>query len=199
MNELLEKFNEYKAISNYRIKYTLSNNDVIDFKLKQTDFPHLIGLHKLIDIPIIGQFNDSSNSTVSAKFLLSKIKKESHLTEKIIKDSMYFSDIEQRYINFSKENILTLTYTDAIVNFNASLIGSKLRGDYILFEKKISSGFNYLSIAKDYQQKRYAESFFYNPTDLYVRNQTIVKVSKVEIYDNKGKLFLKDYIEKTSI
>lgn len=46
MNELLEKFNEYKDISNYRIKYTLANGDVIDFKLKQTDFPHLIGLHK---------------------------------------------------------------------------------------------------------------------------------------------------------
>ena len=51
MNELLEKFNEYKEISNYRIKYTLINGDVIDLKLKQTDFPHLIGLHKLIDIP----------------------------------------------------------------------------------------------------------------------------------------------------
>lgn len=40
VNELLEKFNEYKEISNYRIKYTLINGDVIDFKLKQTDFPH---------------------------------------------------------------------------------------------------------------------------------------------------------------
>lgn len=199
MNELLEKFNDYKAISNYRIKYTLRNKDVIDFKLKQTDFPHLIGLHKLIDIPIIGQFNDNSNSTISARFIISKIKKESHLTEKIIKNSIYFSDIEQRYNNFSKENILTLTYTDAIVNFNSAIIGSKLRGDYILFENKISGGFNYLSIAKDYQQKRYAESFFYNPTDLYVRNQTVIKVTKVEIYDNEGKLFLKDIIEKTPI
>ena len=123
-------------------------------------------------------FNDVSNSTISARFLISKIKKESHLTEKIIKNSIYFSDIEQRYNNFSKENILTLTYTDAIVNFNSALIGSKLRGDYILFENKISSGFNYLSIAKDYQHKRYAESFFYNPTDIYVRNQTVVKEVK---------------------
>ena len=136
MNELLIKFNEYKDISNYRIKYTLVNGDVIDFKLKQTDFPHLIGLHKLVDIPLIGQFNDVSNTTVSAKFLISKIKKESQLTESIIKNSVYFSSIEQRYQNFSKENLLTLTYTDAIVNFNASLIGSRLRGDYVLFENQ---------------------------------------------------------------
>ena len=192
MNELLEKFNEYKDISNYRIKYTLVNGDVIDFKLKQTDFPHLIGLHKLVDIPLIGQFNDVSNPTVSAKFLISKIKKESQLTESTIKNSVYFPDIEQRYKNFSKENLLTLTYTDAIVDFDASLICSKLRGDYILFENQKSQGYNYLSVAKDTQQKRYAESFFYNPADRYIRNQKIVKVSKVEIYDKDGKLYLED-------
>ena len=193
MNGLLEKFNEYKDISNYRIRYTLENGEKIDFKLKQTDFPHLIGLHKLIDIPIIGQFNDISNTTVSAKFLISKIKKESQLTEQIIKNSVYFSNIEKRYENFSKENILTLTYTDAIVNFNASLIGSKLLADYILFENRQSQGYNYLSVAKDAKQKRYAESFFYNPTDIYIRNQTIEKVIKVEIYDKKGNLYLEEF------
>ena len=124
MNELLEKFNEYKDISNYRIKYTLANGEGIGFKLKQTAFPHLIGLHKLVDIRIIGQFNDISNTTVSAKFLISKIKKESQITESIIKNSVYFSNIKQRYQNFSKENLLTLTYTDAIVDFNPLLIGS---------------------------------------------------------------------------
>ena len=148
----------------------------------------------LVDIPLIGQFNDVSNPTVSAKFLISKIKKESQLTEDTIKNSAYFPDIEQRYKNFSKENLLTLTYTDAIVDFDASLIGSKLRGDYILFENQKSQGYTYLSVAKDAQQKRYAESFFYNPADRYIRNQKIVKVSKVEIYDKEGNLYLEDNI-----
>lgn len=107
---------------------------------------------------------------------------------------MYFPDIAQRYQNFSKENLLTLTYTDAIVDFDASLIGSRLRGDYILFENQRSQGYNYLSVAKDTQQKRYAESFFYNPADHYIRNQKIVKVNKVEIYDKDGKLYLEDNI-----
>lgn len=39
-----------------------------------TEIFQMIGLHKLVDIPIIGQFNDTSNTTVSAKFLISKIK-----------------------------------------------------------------------------------------------------------------------------
>jgi len=196
MNGLLEKFNEYKDISNYRIRYTLENGEKIDFKLKQTDFPHLIGLHTLIDIPLVGQFNDLSNTTVSAKFLISKIKKESQLTERIIKDSVYFPMIEQRYYNFSRENLLTLAYTDAIVDFNAALIGSKLRGDCILFENQKSKGYNYLSIAKDEHNNRYAESFFYNSSDSYIRNQKVVKVDKVEIFDKEGKLYFADMITK---
>ena len=116
------------------------------------------------------------------------------LTENIIKNSVYFPRIEQRYRNFSKENLLTLTYTDAIVDFNASLIDSKLRGDYILFENQKTQGYNYLSIAMDAKQNRYVESFFYNPTDIYIRNQQIVKVAKVEIYDKNGELYLEDRV-----
>ena len=75
LNQLLDKFNEYKSVVNYCMEYTFENNSVIRFKLKQTDFPHLIGLHKLIDIPVIRRFNDKNNLVVSAKYINSKIKK----------------------------------------------------------------------------------------------------------------------------
>lgn len=87
MNQLLEKFNEYKSIVNYKIVYELEGCNFIEFVPKQTEFSHLIGLHKLVDIPIIRQFNDRNNQTVSAKFLISKIKKEVILTQNIIKSS----------------------------------------------------------------------------------------------------------------
>ena len=58
MNPLLEKFNDYKMIVNYTMEYEFENGDKIEFKLKQADFPHLIGLNKLKDIPVIRQFND---------------------------------------------------------------------------------------------------------------------------------------------
>ena len=48
--------------------------------------------------------------------------------------------------------------------------------------------------AKDAKEKRYAESFFYNPTDLYIKNQIILKVNKVQIFDKEGKLFLEDIV-----
>lgn len=194
VNLLLDKFNEYKSIVNFQVEYEFENGDIIKFKLKQTDFPHLIGLHKLIDIPLIRQFNDKSNLNVSAKFVIGRIKKERVLTDSIVRASTYFPDIEERYEKFGKDNLLTLSYTDAIIDFDASLIGSSLKADYILFEQKKEGGYNHLCVAEDASAKKYAESFFYCPTDLYLQRQTIVKVKRVRIYDNKGNLYLEDVL-----
>lgn len=192
MNQLLEKFNEYKSIINYKILYEFENGNSIEFMPKQTDFPHLIGLHKLIDIPIIRQFNDKNNQTVSAKFLISKIKKETMLTESTIKNSVNFSKIEDRYNRFSRENILSLSYTDVILDFNPSLIGSDLKAKYVLFEEKEKGCYNHLCVAEATANKKYLESFFYEPSDLYLRNQNRIKIKNIKIFDNKGNLFLDD-------
>lgn len=85
-------------------------NQLLD-KFKQTDFPHLIGLHKLIDIPVIRQFNDSNNKTVSATYINSKVKRQELLTEQIIRNSLYFPFIQNRFDNFSKENIFGGCFT----------------------------------------------------------------------------------------
>lgn len=192
MNQLLEKFNEYKLIVNYRVVYEFEDGNIVEFVPKQTDFPHLIGLHKLVDIPIIRQFNDKSNQTVSAKFLISKIKKETILTHDTIKGSAYFSKIEDRYNRFNKDNILSLSYTDVILDFNPALIGSDLKAKYVLFEEKEQGCYNHLCVAEADVNKKYLESFFYEPSDLYLRNQNRIKISKVKIFDNKGKPFLED-------
>lgn len=193
LNQLLDKLNEYKSIVNYRMEYIFEDDFAISFKLKQTDFPHLLGLHKLIDIPVIRQFNDKNNLVIGAKYINSKIKKQELLTENSIKRSIYFPDIEVRFNSFSKENILTMSYTDAIVDFDASLIGSNLKAKYILFEKK-QQGYNHLCIAEDRNGKMYAESFFHSRTDLYLHKQKTIRVKLIRIYDNFGTLYLEDIL-----
>ena len=42
--------------------------------------------------------------------------------------------------------------------------------------------------------KKYAESFFHDTTDLYIRNQRTIKVKRIRIYDNLGKLYLEDVL-----
>jgi hypothetical protein len=194
MNSLYDKFLDYKQIANYRLEYELDNGLQLSVKLELSAFPHLIGLHKLTDIPIIRRFNDPNDKVVRAKYITQKIKQQKMLTENSIRSSQKFCDIEDRYNNFSKENLLSLSYTEAIVNFNPSKIGSTLKSEFILFEKK-DAGYNHLCIATAVPQEYtncYPESFFYRPNDMYIANQTIVKVRKIKIYDPNNKLYLED-------
>ena len=194
MSGLLNKFNEFKSIVNYRFVYDLEDGQIIDFKIKQKDFPHLVGLHKLIDIPIIRYFNDKNNQTVSAKYIISQIKKQNILTETIIRKSSYFSQIEQRYNNFTKDNLLSLSYTDVVVDFDKTIFGSQINAQYIFFEEQKIQEYNHLCVAEDINKEQYAESFFYEPSDLYLRNQQKIKIKKLTIYDEKGNIFLEDIL-----
>lgn len=97
------------------------------------------------------------------------------MTEDTIKKSKYFADIRERFENFSRDNLLTVSYTDIIVDFNADLIRSSLKAKYILFERK-NQRYNYLCVAEGADGLKYVESFFSNPTDLYIRNQTMIKI-----------------------
>lgn len=190
-NALYDKYNEYLTVVGYSIQYELEDGSVLAYTLKKKNFPHLIGLHKLIDIPIIADFNNPNKSTVSAGFIMSRVKKGRFLTDATVRASFHFSKIKDRYDNFSRDNLLTVTYTDAIVDFNSKLIGSSLKSKYILYESK-NRGYDHLGIAFDKANKSYVETFFYNSDDLYMRNQKVLKVKKVRIFDKPGTLYLED-------
>lgn len=195
MNGLLEKLNCFRKVTEFCFVYSLENNDKICFKFKVTDFPHMIGLHKLIDIPIIRQFNDKGNRKVSAKFILSRIKKEDILTEETIMKSKYFPEIQNRYEAFTINNLMSIIYADKAILFNPLTMGSYLHAKYILFEKK-GTGYYHLCIAKDSNETPYIESFFCEPTDIYLRKQELVLINKVEIYDKDNKIYLMDHFNK---
>lgn len=191
MNPLLSKFDEYKSILKYKFVYEFDNGASLEYRLRQTEFPHLLGLHKLTDIPIIQQFRDPSQPNISARYVLSKIKKEELLTDATVRTSSEFYRIEDRYNNFTKENLLTVAYTDVIIDFNPILVGSSLNAKYILYEKKNAGGYNHLCIGYG-NTGSYAESFFYQPTDRYIVGQNTFSVTKVTIYDENGNIYFTD-------
>ncbi len=143
MDHLLQKYNDYIRLKNCRAEYLLSNGMVIDFTYKEENFIHLLGLHKLTDIQLIQLFNDKSNKKVQTKYIISRIKKNK-FTDSMIKASVFYPDIESRYESFSYDNLTTLTYTDAIINFNPALIKSKIKSDYLLFEQKANNEYTHL-------------------------------------------------------
>lgn len=192
MDDLLQKYNDYIRLKNCRAEYLLSNGMIIDFTYKEENFIHLLGLHKLTDIQLIQLFNDKSNKKVQTKYIISRIKK-GNFTDAMVKASVFYPDIESRYESFSYENLTTLTYTDAVINFNPALIKSKIKSDYLLFEERTNGEYNHLGIAEDSITKnRYIETFFHQTTDMYIKGQTVVKVNNFTLYTPDNQIIVTD-------
>ena len=192
MDALKKKYLDYMRLENCRAEYELENGVKVGVAYKEENFAHLLGLHKLKDIQLIQFWLDRTNKTVKLETVLKYIKNES-LTENMLKASVFYSDIQDRYENFSYENLTTLNYTDAVVNFNPKIIKSKLKSDYILFEERENNEFNHMGIALDKNKgNRYVETFFHEPSDKYIAGQTIVKVKKFCLYDMDGNIIVED-------
>lgn len=179
-------------LENCKVEYELDNGSKIEVTYAEKNFAHLLGLHKLKDIQLIQFWLDRTNKTVKLDTILNHIKKET-LTEDMLQASVFYPEIQERYENFSYENLTTLNYTDAVVNFDPTIINSKIKSDYILFEERNNKEYNHMGIAMDKNSgKRYVETFFHEATDKYIAGQTIVKVKQFSLYDAEGNVIVQD-------
>ena len=106
---------------------------------------------------------------------------------------MFFPLIQERYDSFSYENLTTLNYTDAVVNFNPTLLNSRIKSDYVLFEERPSGEYNHMGIAYDpTKERRYIETFFHEKSNSYILGQTIVSVKSMTIYEKNGNVMVTD-------
>lgn len=193
MPGLKKKMEDYFKIAKYSMQYELANGVQLKFTFEKTAFPHLTGIHKLIDIPMIQKYNDSQNLMVNAKYLLTKIR-QGKLTEADIRASKHFSTIEDRYERITAENLLSMTYTDVVIDFDVTLLNaSKLvNTKYILFEKE-KKAYRQLCIKQNkIDQLYYVETFFYEQSDDYIRGQSRDKVVHMKIIAPDGSIFLED-------
>ena len=192
MDALLEKYNDYLKLVGCKLVYTLDNKQIIEVCVKEDSFLHLLGIHKLIDISIVQQWLDKSNYKVKNKDVIRFIK-TGRFTDSMVKNSVFFKDIEDRYNSFSYETLSTLSYTDAIINFNPKLLNSKLLSDYILFEKDENNEYNHMAIAYDQKiNQRYLESFFHETGDSYINGQIVVKICKYELINANNEIIFYD-------
>lgn len=191
MNELLKKYNDYMRLENCRAEYQLLNGSTIEVIYKEENFDHLLGLHKLKDIQLIQLWLDKNVKAIWLPEVIRRIKNQT-FTDTMVKSSIFYGDIQKRYDSFSYANLTTLSYTDAIINFNPKIIHSKLKSDYLLFEEK-NGEYNHLGIALDGNSgNRYFETFFHEPTDMYLVGQTIVPVKSFALYDPCGRVIVFD-------
>ena len=192
MNELLNKYNDYQKLVGSKLSYNLSNWQLIEVEFRNDNFLHLLGIHKLLDIGIVQQWLDKSNYKVKNKDVIRLIKSE-RFNDLMIRSSIFFNSIQDRYNSFSYQSLTTLSYTDAIINFNPTLVNSKLLSDYILFEKDKNNEYNHMAIAFDsIANQRYLESFFHETSDSYISGQVVVKINNYKLYDKDGNIIFED-------
>lgn len=191
MDALNAKYQDISQLDGFRFEYWLENGTVLSFTIRKRNIPHLLGLHKLVDIPVLGRFANPSDLVVNANYVISKIRQERLLTDSAIRSSAYFPLVRDRYDSLSKETLLSLSFTDVVIDFNPSLAGSSLRSDYLLFEK-LDTGYRHLGLVIDHSNVYVPESYFYEPTDLYIRGQISVKVNRLRFYDRDGNIILEE-------
>lgn len=84
--------------------------------------------------------------------------------------------VEHKKENFSYNNLTTLHYTDAIIDFNPHI------GEY-----------NHMGIAKDVATgSRYIETFFHETSDKYIRGQKVVKIKEFRLFDSTGNIIVEE-------
>ena len=107
-------------LENCRAEYKFVNGEAIEIIYKEENFAHLLGLHKLKDIQLIQFWLDKNNKKIKLKEVIRRIKNAT-FTDAQVRASVFYPKIQERYENFSYENLTTLTYTDAVVNFDPKL------------------------------------------------------------------------------
>ena len=195
MNDLLQKYNDYLRLKGCKAEYEFSDGSKIEVLYEEKSFAHLLGLHKLKDIQLVQFWLDKSNKSVKLQTILKRIENET-FTDEVVKSSHFYPLIKSRYESFSYDNLTTLNYTDAVISFNPTLIHSKIKSDYILFEERPKKEYNHMGIAKDDKRgTRYIETFFHQPTDMYIVGQKVVKVKKFTLYDSHNNIIVVDSFE----
>ncbi|HVI39820.1 MAG TPA: PBECR4 domain-containing protein [Anaerovoracaceae bacterium] len=188
MDDLLRKYNDFLTLMNLEVCYDLENGMSVQFYFKKENFPHLIGLHKLIDIPVIQRFNDPNNKMVNSRYVNKKITK-GNLTYSVISNSSHYPKIQDRYTLFDSERIKQISYTDIIIDFDKSLLpGTKLIKTKFLLYEQTNGQYSHLSLGIDNNNSSiYPETFFIDNSSDYIKGQNTVKVKKVTIINIKDK------------
>lgn len=175
---------QYEKIIKKNYIYQIDGGIKLEIVFKKRNFPHLIGLHKLIDIPDLKKL---SNKTGQADIVYRNIRNDK-LTYEIISKSKHFSEIKDRIESF-KEIDRILETSELIINFNKETLKketkmeTELKSNVILYTK-IKEKYIHLCVVKS-KGSVYPESFFPRNDNNYIKGQTKRNIIKKDILEFK--------------
>lgn len=158
----------------------------LELMFSKKNFKHLLGLQKLFDVSLLSETAKNVYNLVS----------DQKITDKHIRESIYFNKIEERLLYFYL--IPELLKSKIIVEFNSSFCpfekyNTKLKNTkYILYKKIPNTYFvAHLTLSEDknftHKTTYYPETFFIEHSNTYISGQTLLEVKSVEIIDLKHK------------
>lgn len=189
---------DYEKLFGKKMGLSLENLDLISFSFRDYNFIHLIGLHKLTDIPIIQKLNNKNNKLVTAESLYYDIK-NGKVTNDIFELSEFYDSIKENRLNyFNSERIIRLIRSGEVIHFSPNKVTSKNRTtklekiDYIFFEILETNHKNHVNFCLAFSNvnlKNYPSTFFMEKSDFYRNNQDILGVLSLFIDSGVDKEF----------
>lgn len=147
----------YELLCRNDYVYRLSNGAEIKVVFQKSNLPHLLGLHKLIDIEDLRRLNEKS---VAANVIYKKLKR-GVITFEQISNSEHFYEIERRLEYISK--LEHLLFDRVVLDFDPSKLKTKLTKVNILFYVKINDEYVHLPLVLN-------NTGYYAPNTLIVQN-----------------------------
>lgn len=178
MDILMQCASSFQKLMDYEYKFTLGRKGKlteIRLGFSETDFHHLIGLHKLKDIDIAR----SNRSTIFHRIL------DGRITYNTLTKSRFLPDIESRLYSFP--NLESLLDGDQLVfRYNKKLYPySSIESEFLLkMGDGIILGITFLFLDRSEQQIYFCRSFFPMERRDYTKGQmqyTLLKKEKISL------------------
>lgn len=188
---------DYEKIVKTKVKIPLDNDKVIDFKFERNNLPHLLGLNKLVDIPILLDFSNKKKSAIE---IYNGIRNSEIDTEQFLKSNYYQEIYENKLKYFNSDRILELINSTEIIKFEASKIKNfqtKLdKVDYLFFQliSKADNGYVHFGVTfTDKGTSNHPNTFFVRNNGDYINGQAFVHPKSLYLEDKNKRITFKVY------
>ncbi len=187
LSTLSECIDIYETLTKNRYILTLENGDVIRLQFSNKHFHHLVGLHKLTDIPQVQKKPGKQSTSVIYKMLVSK-----KIDDKAIKRSAFYSKIKNRVAYF---DLLPELLSDCkiVVDFDMNKLAfdSELAETRYILYKRLDNGYIlHLTLQQHDNGMTSPETFFAQVDTSYLDGQDLLDVVdlKVETIKKKNRI-----------
>lgn len=175
----------YETIILNRYTLELENGDIIKVQFSGKHFHHLIGLHKLKDIPQFQKIPGKQSASVIYKMI-----KSGKVDNKVVNRSSFYDRIKSRIEYF---DLLPDVLSDCkvVVDFDKNKLAfdSELQETKYILYKRLSNGrIIHLTLQQHTNGMASPETFFVQVDNTYLDGQTLLDVVSLKIEKVKNRI-----------